>query len=731
MSAPSGPVAMLAPLATPLPPSPNGSPFTDAQWAILMSLMDAVVPRIVRASAATEGFLDYTVSDAEYAFLSTQAGASAQAKDTETLDAYLAERPSDSVEFQDLLMRQLVYYATEEQVKGLKFILAALGTRPGALLLTGYTRTLDTLDAQARSEVLKGWRTHYLSPIRVLYGSIVSLAKVNYLRTSKLFPALTGYSATPTGYEPGPAFDYNFLQFEAAAEPVTLEFDVVIVGSGVGGGVSAKNLAEAGFSVLVVDKAYYHPPDRLPMNEAAGYTHLFENGGFDASYDASLIFIAGANWGGGGSINWSASLQPQSFVRQEWSRDRKLLLFETTEFQDALDRVCDRMGVSTENIEHSHGNKVLLEGARKLGYEAKAVPQNTDGHKHSCGRCGMGCGAAEKQGPNVCWLPDAARAGAQFMEGYQVERVLFETRGGNKTAVGVKGMWTKDGVEREVVVKAQRVIVSAGSLNSPVLLLNSGLKNTHIGRNLYMHPANMVSAFFPEDVRPWEGAILTTVCTSFENLDGHGHGAKMEATCMIPTLSLSQMNWTSGPDWKLLAAKYRHMNTYASFARDRDPGRILANPKRVEYTPSAFDRRHTLIGLLEMMKILLVGGAAEIHPHLSGAPPFIVDPSAERSPANPEFKEWLRKVEAVGNAPPGVVCGSAHQMGSCRMSASEGMGVVDPEGRVWETRGLYVADASVFPSATGVNPMVTNLAISDVISRRVAAGLKKERGERL
>lgn len=324
--------------------------------------------------------------------------------------------------------------------------------------------------------MLKGWRTHYLSPIRVMFSSITALAKINFLRTSKLFPAITGYSATPTGYEPGPTFDYKFLQFEAAAEPTTLEFDVVIVGSGVGGGVSAKNLAEAGFSVLVVDKAYYYPPDRLPMTEAAGYTHLFENGGFDVSYDASLTMIAGANWGGGGSVNWSASLQPQSYVRHEWAQDRKLPLFETTEFQNALDRVCERMGVSTEHIEHSHGNQVLLEGARKLGYEAKAVPQNTGGHKHACGRCGMGCGAGEKQGPNVCWLPDAARAGAQFMEGYNVERVLFETRGGQKTAVGVKGVWTKDGVEREVIVKAQRVIVAAGSLKSPILLMNSGLK---------------------------------------------------------------------------------------------------------------------------------------------------------------------------------------------------------------------------------------------------------------
>lgn len=126
MSVPPGPITALEPVATPLPPSSSDSPFTDEQWAILMALMDAVIPRIVRTSAATPGSLDYTVSDAEYAFLSTQAGASAHDTDAETLDAFLAERPSDSSEFQDLLMRQLVFYATEEQVRGLKFVLAAL-----------------------------------------------------------------------------------------------------------------------------------------------------------------------------------------------------------------------------------------------------------------------------------------------------------------------------------------------------------------------------------------------------------------------------------------------------------------------------------------------------------------------------------------------------------------------------------------------------------------------------
>jgi hypothetical protein len=102
---------------------------------------------------------------------------------------------------------------------------------------------------------------------------------------SQLFPAVTGFNAVPEHYSPGSAFDYTFLQFPAAWTPETLEFDVVIVGSGIGGGVSAKNLAGAGFSVLVVDLSYYYPPKRLPMTEAERLTHLHENGGFDISQD--------------------------------------------------------------------------------------------------------------------------------------------------------------------------------------------------------------------------------------------------------------------------------------------------------------------------------------------------------------------------------------------------------------------------------------------------------------
>jgi choline dehydrogenase-like flavoprotein len=128
-----------------------------------------------------------------------------------------------------------------------------------------------------------------------------------------------------------------------------------------------------------------------------------------------------------------------------------------------------------------------MEGARRLGMTYKPVPQNTGGKEHFCGHCTLGCGAAEKQGPVVSWLPDAQRAGARFAEGFEVERVLFETVGNVKKAVGVKGVWKSrnkdggvDGPDSEkriinVIVRAKKVIVSCGTLWSPIVLKKSGL----------------------------------------------------------------------------------------------------------------------------------------------------------------------------------------------------------------------------------------------------------------
>lgn len=177
----------------------------------------------------------------------------------------------------------------------------------------------------------------------------------------------------------------------------------------------------------------------------------------------------------------------------------------------------------------------------------------------------------------------------------------------------------------------------------------------------------------------------------------------------------------------MTALRYRHFSTFFSMPRDRDTGYVYPDPEtrrpRVAYTPSAFDRAHSLEGIIALLRICYVTGAEEIRACLPGLQPFVRDASEPQPAEDARFEKWLAGVRAVGN-PPEAPWGCAHQMGTCRMSTAAEDGVVDPRGKVWGVEGLYVADASVFPSASGVNPMVTNMAISDCISRGIAADLK-------
>jgi choline dehydrogenase-like flavoprotein len=225
------------------------------------------------------------------------------------------------------------------------------------------------------------------------------------------------------------------------------------------------------------------------------------------------------------------------------------------------------------------------------------------------------------------------------------------------------------------------------------------------------------------------------------------------------------MPWKSGLDYKLSALRLRHTNGFISLARDRDTGRVFPDPvsgkPSIDYTISAFDAAHVLEGIVGLAQIAYVTGATEIHAFLPGTEPYVRKQQPKPKPSSssssfssystdnetkssinnetktknktktqmdlgitdPDFTAWLASVKAAGNKPPYAPFTSAHPMGTCRMSSHVGEGVVDSRGKVWGTDNLFVADASVFPSASGVNPMVTTMAIADWIAQGVSAEL--------
>lgn len=370
-------------------------------------------------------------------------------------------------------------------------MLTLLSRRPLALILTGTLTPIPEMDLEQRRQILHKWRTSSIYNLRGLFRQLTSLAKVIFTASNPNFQKLSGFPATPIDWKPTATYPYEFIQFSPAPSvkkpaPEVIDTDVVIVGSGCGAGVCAKTLAEAGHRVLVLDKGHHHPTTHLPMDGPSHLLHMVEGAGAVTSDDNSVLVVAGSCFGGGGTINWSASLQTQGYVRREWAEDRNLPFFQTQEFQDSLDRVCGQMGVH-EGFTPNHGNQVLLDGARKLGWSAKKVPQNTGGCEHPEGHCAQGCWSGEKKGPVHGWFPDAAKAGAKFIEGFYTKRVLFDDKD-KKKAIGVVGTWTsrgkggaldgpeEDKIVREVVIKAKKVLVCAGTLNSPCILKNSGLK---------------------------------------------------------------------------------------------------------------------------------------------------------------------------------------------------------------------------------------------------------------
>ncbi|KAK8137239.1 hypothetical protein PG984_005179 [Apiospora sp. TS-2023a] len=759
-------------IVIPISDAPPGTFFDETQWRVLYSLMDTVIPSIAASddvNGDSKGLVKYDdrqivpndVLEAHYQKLQR---CLPQPPSRDAFTAYLAEKPSTIQDFRNHLTRTLSTLSPAARNQ-LGAVLYLLGTKVGAYALTGHAKPFYELTADARESVLLAWRRSYITSLRGLAKSLSSIGTKTWVQTSPLFRELSGYVDMPEDYEEKrrkaaaaaaedrrPPPEYVFKQFAATAEsendkkPAVVETDVVIVGSGCGGGVCARVLAEAGHRVLVVEKGYYFPPSQLPMRSDTAETNLYLNRGVISTDDNSVTAVAGSVWGGGGSVNWGVSLQTPEYIRKDW-------------FQESLDRVCDFMGVSDEHVRQNHRGQALLDGAAKLGWKAKVTPHNSGGRDHHCGHCHLGCGSGGKQGPAVSWLPVAARAGAEFIEGFEVDRIDFEDFASGKKASGVTGRWVSRDADggnsgplhertvREVVIRAKRVIVAGGTLSSPLLLRRSGLGNPQIGRNLYLHPVNMLGAFWNEDVNPMDGCAISSVCTSFENLDGQGHGVKLEGTCMVPYLIYSSFPVSSGLDFKLKALRFRNLNTFICIPRDRDTGRVYADPRtgqtRIDYTPSAFDRANVLEGLVALARICRATGAEEIQPFLPDVPPFIASvpvstkatsnmvSDKEKAEEDKRFETWIRHLRKVGNPAATSPWACAHQMGSCRMSTREEDGVVDARGKVWGVKeGLYVADASVLPSATGVNPMVTTMAVADWIARGIAADLEVLRGTR-
>jgi long-chain-alcohol oxidase len=559
------------------------------------------------------------------------------------------------------------------------------------LLLRTWMPGYGRLPQARREAVLRAWRD---SPVPKLRTGFQALRKAA-LAMAYALPGRweqIGYPG-PLGSRPdAPAPRLEPLTADGDLE---LDCDVCVVGSGAGGGVAAAVLAAAGLDVVVLEAGGYWSERDFDGAERAGLRRLYRGGGAAATDDQSVGLLAGTCLGGGTVVNFTTSFRTPDEVLAEWQE----LGFPAAELGDSLDAVSERLGVNTEHNVPSRRDEVLRRGLEALGWHVDALPRNVVGCEQGvvCGSCGYGCPLGAKQSTLRTWLEDAAAAGARIVVGAKARRVLVE-RG---AAVGVEA--------GPVRVRCRAVVAAGGAVETPALLLRSGLRNRNLGRWLHLHPATAVFGVFDEEVRPWEGTVQTLYSDELRWLDD-AYGVKYETVPAHPVLLAVALPWESAADHARLMADARRLSLIAVIPRDRGSGRVRIGRDGepiVTYRLAREDARRLATGIDGAGRIMAAAGAREV---------FLLHGRKYRFDGGFPASAYRFGAGRIGLY-------GFHLMGSARMGRSPELAAVDGAGETWEVRNLVVADGSTFPTASGVNPMLTIEAIAHLNARKLAARL--------
>lgn len=596
------------------------------------------------------------------------------------------------------------------EVRQLKTLLSAWDTPALGLVLTGKPRRFSSLTPAEREQVLLSLSDSRLASKRALFAGLKQASLLPYYMVGgdPVWDAM-GYPG-PLGRRddvPPPA-----LTPLRVASDTTLDCDVVVVGSGAGGGTAAGVLAGAGLDVVVLEAGDHHDERDFDGGEDTGFRNLYALAP-QTSAEGQIGLLAGRGLGGGTVVNYTTSFRTPDHVRQEWA-GLGATQFATQEYAASMDAVCERLGVNTDHDKAAPRDAILERGARELGWNCAAMPRNVLGCDQDieCGRCGMGCRIGAKQSVTKTWLEDAASAGARLYTGVTARKVTVT--GGRAT--GVEAVSAEGAA---VTVRAKAVVAAGGSIQTPALLRRSGLTNPNIGKHLRLHPATAVWGLMDEPVTPWVGSMQSRYVDTLTDLD-HGYGVLYETAPLTPGFGSGFVNWRGAAAFRERMAELRNTLGVALIVRDRDSvGTVKVGRDGepiVNYRLSSGDTEHLMQGLVGAARIAEAAGAKRIttthHQTVS------YEPGVRGSLAT--FEADCR---AAGAAPGRMALAALHMMGSVRMGGSPNISAVDPDGQTWDVPGLYVADASCFPTASGVNPMISIESIAHMTATRLAANL--------
>jgi choline dehydrogenase-like flavoprotein len=489
---------------------------------------------------------------------------------------------------------------------------------------------------------------------------------------------------------------------------VRLGADVVVVGSGAGGAVVAKELAERGLGVVVVEEGAYFTRADFAGPALGRVRRLYRDGGLSVALGRPLVPIPlGRAVGGTTVVNSGTCFRAPAAVLRAWESRWGIDGASPGAMAPLYARVEQTINVQPVPEALLGANaRVFRRGVEALGLHARPIHRNVVGCR-GCGTCPLGCPSDAKQAMHLSYLPRAESAGARIYARCRVREILVER--GRASGIRAEILDEAEVVHGRLTVRADAVVLAAGAIHTPLLLLETGLarRGGAVGAGLRLHPAVSVSAVFDEDVFAWRGTLQPLFVDDYQE----SHGILIEVTAPVPGLSPIAVHAIGG-EAKAAVAAYPRIASTGLFVTDTASGRVRRFPggrPLLTYQLHPEDARRLAFGIGVAARIFFAAGAREVHTGIAGVRPLTHPRELQ------DLQEPVR--------PSVLSVAGFHPVGTAAMGRDVRRCPVQPSGETRLLPHLWIADGSIFPDCPGVNPQLTIMAMATRIAVRIAERL--------
>jgi choline dehydrogenase-like flavoprotein len=583
---------------------------------------------------------------------------------------------------------------------GLKGLLRGLD----AAAYLGHGKPFRKVKPDRRLALLESWRNG--DPIRrLMLRALVSPLKIAHFDDPKLYKHLgCVYEFDKPRAESKPAYMRDRVhRAEQLGGDLALECDVVVVGTGAGGAVVGRELAEAGLAVVFIEEGQYFDRTQFTGRAFSMQQKLYRRGGSTFSVgNVGIPIPLGQTVGGSTTVNSGTCYRTPDRILHEWQRDLGLGELGPEQMGPYFERVEAVLGVDYAKASLLGGNgRVISRGCDALGFKAHGPLKRNAPECDGQGVCCFGCPTDAKRSTNVSYIPLALKAGAELFAGAKVTRVIVD-------AGRARGVVAVTPTGHTLTVRARAVVIACGSIMTPIVLGAQGLgqRSGQLGKNLSIHPACGVLAEFDEQILTWKG-----IPQGYSIHELHHEGILYEGASVPLEMTMS-MTQLIGPELIRLAESYDHVSSFGFMVEDTSRGSVreIAGQPVIRYWLQDKDVAHIKRGIDVLAQIFFAAGAKRLHLPVAGFD-VINGPDDLVKLRRATLRAWDLDLSAY------------HPLGTARMGMDPTSSVVGADHQMHDTDALYIVDGAAVPTSLGVNPQITIMALATRAAEKIAARL--------